>query len=43
MIVILKNVIMNLKKEKNKKDVWFAMTNKITNDYKNGINHKMNI
>ena len=25
------------KKRKNKKDVWFAMTNKITNDYKNGI------
>ena len=23
------------KKRKNKKDVWFAMTNKITNDYKN--------
>ena len=24
-------------KKCNKKDVWFAMTNKITNDYKNGI------
>jgi hypothetical protein len=37
MNVILKNVIMNLKKRKNIKDVWFAMTNKITNDYINGI------
>jgi hypothetical protein len=25
------------KKRKNIKDVWYAMTNKITNDYKNGI------
>ena len=25
------------KKRKNKKDVWFAITNKITNDYKNDI------